>query len=83
MNVYQEYNVIDIYLKIKKIIPEDETNIKNELEIYISSLWNKAPEVLVSKHCWIPFINILNDNIPNVYKDWHFEIKKIISNINK
>ena len=80
MNEYKENNVIDIYFKIKKIIPDNEIKLKNDLEIYISTLWNQAPEILVSKYCWIPFINILNDNIPNISKEWHFEIRKIINN---
>ena len=83
MNEYKENNVIDVYIKIKKIIPDDEIKLKNEMEIYIDTLFNQAPEVLVSKYCWIPFINILNNNIPTLYKEWHFEIKKIIGNENK
>jgi hypothetical protein len=80
MNEYKENNVIDVYIKIIKIIPDNEINLKSELELYINTLWNQAPEILVSKFCWIPFINILNNNIPNIYKDWHFEIRKIITN---
>ena len=83
MNEYKERNVIDVILKVKKIIPDSENNLKNDLEIYLNTLWNQAPEVLVSKYCWIPFTQILNKNIPNLYKDWHFELNKIISNENK
>ena len=83
MNEYKENNVIHVYRKINKIIPDDETKLKNELEIYISTLWNQAPELLASKYYWIPFIQILNENIPQIYKDWHFDIRKIIINGNK
>jgi len=83
MNEYKERNVIDVILKVNKIIPDSESKIKNDLEIYLNTLWNQAPETLTSKHCWIPFINILNKNIPTLYKDWHIEIRKIITNENK
>jgi hypothetical protein len=33
MNEYKENNVIHVYRKINKIIPDDETKLKNELEI--------------------------------------------------
>jgi hypothetical protein len=79
-NEFKERSVIDVILKVKLIIPDSETKLNNELDIYINELWNLAPEVLVSKYCWIPFTKILNDNIPNINKDWHFAILKIINN---
>ena len=56
-------DISEVTQKIIEEIPESEVILKNKLIRYISSLWNLAPEVLVSSHVWIPVQDILNAHI--------------------
>jgi len=79
-NIKPNRYVNDVIKQVIKLIPETETKLINELQIYNSSLWNKPPEVLQDSYCWEPFINILNRNIPEIDTVWQIVIKNIISN---
>lgn len=43
-------DIVDVYNKIIKVIPDENIEFKNDLKKYIDSLWNKAPET------FIPFV---------------------------
>jgi len=72
-------NVVEIYKIIKELIPDHEVDLKRDLEEYIYSLWNIAPENLYTGYSWTPFINILNYHIVEIMESWQEEIQQIIS----
>jgi hypothetical protein len=78
--MYKNRDVIKVIEELNKFIPDSEETLKYELNNYLQSLWNKAPEVLRTSYCWEPLIKILNKFIPNLSENWHFQIQKIISN---
>jgi len=66
--------------KIIELIPDNEEKLLNELNEYLNNnLAYKPPELRNSKYCWIPFINILNVNIPNIELEWQKQIEKILN----
>ena len=73
-------NVDDVIKEILLIIPSNQIELINELKIYSKSLWNKAPEQLNSSDCWTPFIQILNNNIPEIKEEWQINILNILKN---
>jgi len=73
-------NVVLVIKEIQPFIPQDETKLISEIQIYKDSLWNQAPERLKTSDCWLPFINILNNNIINVDTEWKRKLVSIINN---
>ena len=73
-------NVDDVIKEILLIIPSTQIKLINQLKIFCKSLWNKAPEQLNSSDCWNPFIQILNDNIPEIKEEWQIIISDILKN---
>jgi hypothetical protein len=74
-------NVMDVIKEIILIIPAGEIELQNQLKIYSKKLWNKAPEQLISSDCWTPFIQLLNDYIPEIKEDWQINISTILKNV--
>lgn len=72
--------VNDIIRVVLEIIPESETILINELKNYKKSLFNQAPESLSGSHCWIQFINILNNHIHDIKEEWQIKIRDILNN---
>ena len=76
-------DIQDVYNKIIKIIPDDQIKIKSLLEEFINSIWNKAPEVRTGPETFVPFGNILINNIPNILElthdepRWKFDVRDI------
>lgn len=75
----QQRNIIDVHTQIINVIPDDN-DLKRELDDYISSLWNIAPEVLQSAETYVPYSFILSkyvtftdDNEPK----WKYQVKDI------
>jgi hypothetical protein len=65
-----ELNIIcrDIYQvheQIIKRIPESESELINNLNKFIASLWNQAPEVRKGPEVYLPYGDILNYYIPS------------------
>ena len=52
-----------VYKLIIEQIPQDQIKLKLELEQFIESIWNKAPEVRSSGEVYLPFANILSKYI--------------------
>jgi len=73
----------DVHKKILEQIPANQKEFREELQNYIDSLWNIAPEVRKSSHTYIPYFNIMFKFIPNItdLKDsdpeWWFECRDI------
>jgi hypothetical protein len=72
--------VDDILEEVLQIIPTSETNLIVEINKFKDTLGNKAPEVLKGSDCWIPFIHILNRNIPDIKDDWQIKIRNLLAN---
>jgi hypothetical protein len=70
--------VEDVVKQILEIIPISETKLLYDLKIFTESLWNQAPELRRAAECWVPFIQVLNNNIPNIEEDWQIKIKEIL-----
>ena len=73
-------SVLDIIKQILNIIPENEIQLINELNKYVKTLYNKAPELLKSADCWMPLIHILNYYIPDIIEEWHIKIDNLLKN---
>ncbi len=73
----------DVHKKILEQIPTNQTEFREELQNYIDSLWNIAPEVRRSSHTYIPYFNIMVKYIPNITElkdsdpEWWFECRDI------
>jgi len=78
-------DISEVTQKIIEEIPESEVILKNKLIRYISSLWNLAPEVLVSSHVWIPVQDILNAHIntDKINEPWVQKTIRIFNNENE
>ena len=72
-------SVLDIIPQLIENIPESEEKLIKELNSYKNSLWNIAPELLITSYYWIPVANILNSNILAIDYDWK---RKLISIFN-
>jgi len=73
-------SVDDIIEEVLQIIPTTENKLIIEINNFKDTLGNKAPEVLKSSDCWIPFIHILNRNIPYIKDDWQIKIRNLLAN---
>ena len=80
MKTIEPRNIIDISKQIMDIIPKNEIQIINEIENYITPLWNQPPEVLKGSLCWTRFSLIFNKHIPIISEDWQIKIRTIINN---
>jgi hypothetical protein len=76
-------DIVDVYNKIIKIIPDDKIELKSLLKEFIDSIWNKAPEVRRGPETFVPFGNILINYIPNILElthdepRWKFDVRDI------
>ena len=76
-------DIIEVYNKIIDIIPDDQVEVKSLLNEFIDSLWNKAPEIRRGPETFVPFGNILINNIPNILElnhsepRWKFDVRDI------
>jgi len=81
--MYVPRDIVDVCEQIIQAIPVDQIKLKKELEDYIGSLWNKAPEVKRGSETFIPVANILISNIPKILEltsedpKWNFDVRNI------
>jgi len=69
-------DIEDVHKKIIAIIPDENKELKDELNKFIESIWNLAPELRKSGYTFFPYQNILlkhlhdndDDNLNNVWK---------------
>jgi hypothetical protein len=72
-------SVIDISKQIIDIIPKIEIKLIDKIENFIKPLWNQPPELLMCNTYWIPFLLILNEEIPIITEDWQIKIRTLIN----
>ena len=78
----------DVHKKMIIKIPDSEKEFKSELEEYIESIWNIAPEIKTGPHTYIPYFNIIIKYIPNYHNltqddpKWMFDCRDIFSGKN-
>lgn len=76
----------DVHEQIIRCIPEEEADFRLELNDYINSTWNKAPEVRKSAETFIPYYYILSKYISSFSElneaepKWKFDIIDIFCN---
>ena len=71
-------DVVEIIEKMLEIIPSEEKQLINDLQIYSDTLWNKAPEVRC-RDCWIPLTSILSNNDKVGDQPWKTEIIRLFN----
>ena len=79
-NENEPRSVIVVIKQMMEIIPENETALISDLDTFMNGLWNKAPEILKTSCCWIPFTEIKEKNVTKIDKLWKEEIVKIFNN---
>jgi hypothetical protein len=79
MSLYKNRCVVDFIPRMLKIIPKEEFELINDLNQYRNSLWNQAPEVTRSAHCWNPLQSILTNHIKRIDDEWKIELVKIFN----
>ena len=79
-NENEPRSVIVVIKQMMEIIPENETALISDLDTFMNGLWNKAPEILKTSCCWIPFTEIMEKNVTKIDKLWKEEIVKIFNN---
>jgi len=81
MNDFEPRDIIDVYNRIKEVIPEEHNVLKKKLELYYrKDLFYKAPECRKSGDLYIEFAHILQNyvsNYTNMEEPWIFEMQKI------
>jgi len=85
MNVSTTEQVVarDVYQiseKVREIVPIYEADLLFELRAFEDTLWNQAPELRKSTHCWQPFLAILGKHIQTFDKDWQKKVLGLIRN---
>ena len=71
-------NIIHVHnFEIKHLIQND--TLTYELDNYITSLWNIAPEVLCCAESWQPYLDILNHHVPTIKYKWQLQIANILN----
>jgi hypothetical protein len=74
----------DVHKQIIQLIPLEQISLREELENFIKSLWNKAPEVRLGPEVYIPYAEILakwinpfNENL----SDWESQVVSIYNGV--
>lgn len=76
-------SIITVIDEMLEFIPSKEEYLIEQLNEFKNSLWNQAPEALLTSYNWIPVQNILNKYIKNVDTDWKLRLLNIFNGINK
>jgi hypothetical protein len=74
-------DIASIIPDIISLIPEKECLLLKKIKIFINDLGYKPPELRTTKYCWAPFVQILNEYIPDINEEWQKEIAKIINDV--
>ena len=80
-------NILDVHKEIMNVIPDENIIFKNDLQKYIDSIWNKAPEVCRGSDTFIPYTFILYKYIPNPHTlnendpNWKFKVRDIFNGV--
>lgn len=77
----------DVHKKIYNAIPSSEIDLRQELNDYMASIWNKAPEVRKTSETYLPYYFILQKYIPNIDNlsptdpIWFYKCRNIFCNL--
>jgi len=77
----KDRNICVVIEEILKIIPSTQIKRINEIKTYEAGLWNQPPENLTGSHCWVPFQNILSENITTFDEEWKQKLIKIFNRL--
>jgi len=76
-----ERSVLTIIHFILKEIPDSEEKLIDEILNYSDSLWNKAPEVLLTSECWFPLQCILSKYILDFNTEWKIKVLALFNDV--
>jgi len=76
---FKPRSVIVVAQKIISIIPDNQNNIRVDIQKFINGLWNQAPEALFERYNWVRFITLLNQIIKPEYTDLIEQIQNILN----
>jgi hypothetical protein len=68
-----------IIITVIEIVPKTEIQILEDLNKFKNDLVFRPPELRKSSYCWTPFINLLNNNIPEIKEDWQIKIRDVVN----
>jgi len=71
-------DVTDVIEQMLKVIPNEETQLINDLTTFKDALWNQAPEVRCTDF-WKPMTSIMQRNIDSFDQPWKIEVLKIFN----
>lgn len=74
-------DIVNVHSQIYAIIPKENEEFREELEEFINSTWNLAPEVRSGPEVYIPYTNILYKYIPNPNCDWQIKVRDIFNGV--
>lgn len=74
-------SVVSVICQLIKEIPENETELIQDLKNYTDGLWNIAPELLETSIYWRPLETILKKHIKTIDTDWKRALVKIHNNV--
>lgn len=74
-------SVVDVMVKLLKIIPDEELFLRDEIVEYTGTLWNQSPEALKTEYCWMPLQLIMNRNVKEINTDWKKELLRIFNDV--
>lgn len=60
-----------------KIIPEDQTKLRDSLTKLSDGWWNKAPELLCNDEFWSPVAHVLSEHIHDFDSDWKVRVREL------
>jgi hypothetical protein len=78
MSQEQGRNVSEVSVKVREIVGNNNADLVFELRQFEDGLWNQAPELRKSSHCWTPFLAILGQYISGRDSDFDWQ-KKIVA----
>lgn len=74
-------SVVDVMVKLLKIIPDNEIVLREEITKYNETLWNQSPEALKTDYCWMPLQLIMNRNVKEIDTEWKKELLRIFNDL--
>ena len=77
-------SIITVSNQMLKVIPLEQVELRNDIQTYIDSIWNLAPEMLCDGPRFTTVQNILTRHIRNATQDseeWILALIKIFNNI--
>jgi hypothetical protein len=74
-------SVLYVIYDLLKEIPENEEKLTEEILNYCQTLWNKAPELLISSECWFPLQCILSKHILDFDNEWKLKVLAVFNGV--